>query len=87
MLLFIFVFKEIILKLKKTESFFFKAKRIKIYIINKYLWLANNNNDNKFSLQFVSIKLFFIKGLCLFILYNLVYYKFKFCWFRVLRDL
>ena len=64
MLLFIFVFKEIILKLKKTKSFFFKTKRIKIYIINKYLWLANNNNnDNKFFLQFVSIKLFFIKSL------------------------
>lgn len=86
MLLFIFVFKEIILKLKKTKSFFFKTKLIKIYIVNKYLSLANNN-DNKFSLQFVSIKLFFIKSLCLFILYNLVYYKLKFCWFRVLRDL
>jgi len=60
MLLFIFVFKEIILKLKKTKSFFFKTKRIKIYIINKYLWLANNN-DNKFSLQFRKYKTLFYK--------------------------
>jgi hypothetical protein len=69
MLLFIFVFIVIILKLKKTKSFFFEAKRIKMYIINKYTWI-DNNNDNNFYLKFLSVKLFFITRLYLFIFYN-----------------
>jgi len=69
MLLFIFVFYRDILKLKETKPFFFEAKRIKIYIINKYTWI-DNNNDNKFYLKFLSVKLFFITRLYLFIFYN-----------------
>ena len=76
MLLFIFVFYRDILKLKDTKSFF-EAKRIITYIINKYTWI-DNNNDNKFYLTFLSLKLCFLKSFYLFILYNLINGEFKF---------
>jgi hypothetical protein len=84
MLLFIFIFIEIILKVKEAKSFFVEAKRIIIYIMNKYTWI-DDNNDNKFYLQFLSVKFFLLKSLYLFILYNLVNSNFNFFWFKVLR--
>lgn len=85
MLLFIFVFYRDILKLKETKPFFFEAKRIITYIINKYTWIDNNNDNNKFSLTFLSLKLCFLKSFYLFILYNLINGEFKFCSLGVLK--
>lgn len=85
MLLFIFVFYRDILKLKETKPFFFEAKRIITYIINKYTWIDKNNDNNKFYLTFLSLKLCFLKSFYLFILYNLINGEFKFCSFRVLK--
>ena len=84
MLLFIFIFIEIILKVKEAKSFFVEAKRIIIYIMNKYTWI-DDNNDNKFYLTFLSLKLCFLKSFYLFILYNLINGELKFCSFRVLK--
>lgn len=77
MLLFIFVFYRDILKLKETKPFFFEAKQIITYIINKYTWIDNNNDNNKFYLH-SSLKLCFLKSFYLFILYNLINGEFKF---------